>query len=159
MKPAPFVIDNSVLSAFYRQDWMGLLELHPPERAVVVPQVVWGDEFTVVFEPSEPPNYINVQDSPPYPAIEDAKALSDPDLACLALTAKHSGTVVTNDEVMVEAADSLDLSRYWGTQFLVRTFERCGLTQDEFDSGLTGYINDLHLSRTVEQQLFQARKP
>ena len=159
MKPAPFIIDNSVLSAFYRQDWMGLLELHPPERTVLVPKVVWTDEFTEEFEREDRPGYIEMRESPPYPAIEEAKSLSDPDLACLAITSKSGGAVVTNDKVMIETADKLDLSRYWGTEFLIRSFEQCGVTQDEFDSGLSGYIDDIYISKEVEQQLYQAEKP
>lgn len=158
MKPGPFVLDNSVLSALYRQDWLSGLTVHRNDRRIVTPEMVWESEFKTRFDPGEI-EWIEVETSTQFPFLERPTSLSEADLACLGLAEKHDGTVIVNDKKVVRTAEARGTSVYWGTEFVIKTFELCGMSQDEFDSGKEGYAEDVYLSDQARQQLFQARKP
>lgn len=158
MKPGPFVLDNSVLSAFYRQDWLSAISVHPPAREPVVSRLVWEGEFCREHDVDEPWEWLDVREASRYPWWNASKTLSNPDLACLGLAEEFEGTVITNDKQLLRTAESRDTPRYWGTEFLLETLEACGISQTEFDDGKEGYIDDVHLPEEAAAQLLRAEK-
>lgn len=159
MKRAPFVLDNSVLSALYRQDWLTGVKIHHPENRIATPEIVWNTEFSTEHELTRDFDWINVTPTDRVPYTGTSKSLSDPDLACLGLAEKLDGTVVANDSRLIEAARARETSCYWGTAFLIETFEQCGISQTEFDSKKQEYTEDVYLPQRSKEQLFAAEKP
>ncbi len=159
MKQDPFVLDNSVLSAFYRRDWLTAVEVHHPENEITVPDLVWNDEFSEEHELTRAFDWIDIQSTDRVPYTNTSKSLSDPDLACLGLAERLDGTVVANDRRLIEAARARQTSCHWGTAFLLETFEQCGISQAEFDSEKQEYTDDVYLPQRSKEQLFAAKKP
>lgn len=159
MTPDGFVVDNSVLSACYRQEWMGLLEHRAEESELLVPNRIWEDEFLPEHEPAEKPAYIETPSVSQYPYFPDAPtALGEYDLACLGLAAEYDYGVVTNDQAMFTRAEKRSLDPRWGTSFLIQTFLDCGISQHQFEEGKHGYLDDVYLPEKARQQVLNAQK-
>lgn len=157
--PDGFVIDNSVLSACYRQGWMGLLAFRAEASEVLVSEHVWDGEFLAEFDDVTEPVWLAVEEATRYPYFPDAPtALGAADLSCLGLASEHSYAVVTNDRQFYRRADERGIDVYWGTDFLLRTFLDCGISQEQFDEGKHGYVEDVYLPDTARRQVLRAEK-
>lgn len=89
--PDGFVIDNSVLSACYRQGWMGLLAFRAEASEVLVSEHVWDGEFLDEFDDVTEPVWLAVEEATRYPYFPDAPtALGAADLSCLGLASEYS---------------------------------------------------------------------
>jgi rRNA maturation endonuclease Nob1 len=158
MKPDPYILDTSVLSAYYDQSWLAGLEVHTPEKQIMCTQRVWDGEFSSEIADSDTFSWIDIEETTHQLLTEPSKALSDADLSNLALALEYDGTVVSNDKKVIETANTHDIHSYWGTEFLLLTVEECGVSDEEFEAGKQGYIEDVYLSKKAEKQLRKATK-
>lgn len=155
-----FVVDNSVLSACYQRNWLGLLEHKATDVEILVPERVWKDEFLPNVEVEGEPAYIETSAAPQYPYFPDAPtAIGEYDLACLGLAAEYDYGVVTNDQSMIDRAEKRDLDPNWGTDFLIQAFKNCGISQKRFEEGKHDYVDDLYLPEKTRQQVLNVKKP
>lgn len=157
--PDGFVIDNSVLSACYRQDWMKLLEFRAEEYRIVVSKYVWEAEFLEEHGEASEPEWMDVVKASRYPYFPAApRALGVGDLSCLGVASEYDFAAVTNDSQFQKRATEGGIEVYWGTDFLIQTFRDCGITQDQFDEGKQGYVKDVFLPEKVKRLVITSQK-
>lgn len=160
MSDRRLVLDSSVLSSFHAAGWFDALAFWHPERSPMVSEHVWTREFV--------PHH-DVNDRPGWLAIEEADLgrldvqvrgqLGPADWTCVELGERYANaTLVTNDDGMRTVADRRDVDVVWGTAFAMETFRRCGLTPGEFETGVPGYVEDVHLPDDVASELAAAEK-
>lgn len=154
-----FVLDNAVLSSFYSAGWFHSLALYPPANALRVPERIWTDEFLPGRDVDAAPEWLTVQSVTALPRTGVPGALSEGDKACVALAERHASVLVTNDRKLIDAAESRDVETKWGTRFVIETFEKCGISQADFDEGVAAYRDDVYLPDAVARKLMQAEKP
>jgi hypothetical protein len=154
-----FVIDNAVLSSFYSAGWYQSLQIYPPAEELFVPERVWKDEFIRHRDVASKPDWLTVETvtDVAYPKLPGA--VSEHDASCLALAEEQGGSIVTNDQKLIEVADERGVGSKWGTRFAIETFEECGISQTEFDDGVDSYRDDVWLPEHVCEKLSTAEKP
>ena len=161
MKDNPvFVLDNNVLSGARLAGWFDSLGFWEGETALIVPARVWQEEFqSQPHSVEEVPDWLCVREA----EVEklDVRAqgqLSIHDWCCIAIAEKESGRVVTNDRPLYSRFEERGGTSIWGTKFLKRTFEKCGISVLSFDEGVDEYIEDAYLPDRVADALRNAEK-
>jgi hypothetical protein len=46
----------------------------------------------------------------------------------------------------------------WGTHFVIRTFESCGISRTDYEDGVDTYLGDVTLPDAVEDEVRTAEK-
>lgn len=153
------VLDNNVLSAFVTSDWFENLAFWDGKYEVVVSGLVWTEEFRPNHDWTTPPPWLTVRDADLSRVEATAIGqLSRQDWSCLALFHSHDGFLVTNDRRLHETACDRDVDVEWGTKFVQRTYVECGITTQEFESGVEQYITDTYLSTEIADWLRNSEK-
>jgi len=153
------VLDNVVLSSFHAAEWFQSLGIYPPEERLFVSERIWDEEFLPEHDLNTAPDWLTVQSVSETPVTGVPGALSEADRTCLALAQRRSAVLVTNDKTLLDAAESEAIDTKWGTRFVIETFENCGISQQEFDTGVDRYRDDVYLPDVVAEKLAQAEKP
>lgn len=157
--PGGFVIDNSVLSACYRQNWMGLLEFRAEEYQIVASKHIWEEEFLREFSAADEPDWMEIVEASQYPYFPAApRSLGVGDLSCLGLANATDFATVTNDKQFYDRATEREIDVYWGTDFLIQSFLDCGISQEQFDEGKRGYVKDVFLPEKTKRQVLTTEK-
>jgi rRNA-processing protein FCF1 len=156
--PAAVVLDTNVLSSFHTAGWFDGLGTWPPDTEVLATEAVWLEfqEYASI----EQPDWLGVE-AVDLDRIETRTpgALAPADWSCLALVdAREGARLVTNDRGIHTVAQRRDVPFEWGTRFLLRTFQRCGLTRATLDAGQDVYIDDLGLPEEVAAEIRTATK-
>lgn len=66
--------------------------------------------------------------------------------------------IITNDQAMFTRAEKRDLDPRWGTSFLLQAFLECGISQEQFEEGRSGYLKDVYLPKKAQQQVLNVQK-
>ncbi len=158
LRPAAIVLDTNVLSSFHTAGWFDGLGTWPPDTDVLATDRVWTEfqDYVSIEQPDwltiEVVNLDRIETRTP-------GALAPADWSCLALVDGREGArLVTNDQGIHSAAERREVPFEWGTRFLLRTFQRCGLTRSDLDTGQKRYIEDLGLPGDVAAEIRTATK-
>lgn len=161
MSESALVLDTSILSALFESGWFDAPSFYRPDRTVLVSERVWNGEFGPHHDVESEPAWATVRE----PELESVRTqalgqLSLPDWSCIALAEQAEGTptVVTNDRALRGVALRRDLDAEWGTHFVVRTFEACGITVPEFEEGVDTYLADVTLPGEVAAEVRNSEK-
>lgn len=161
MNSRRLVLDTSVLSAFHAAGWFEALAFWHPEYIPTVSESVWYGEFDPHHGVDEPPGWLTVVGADL--TRLDVRAmgqLGETDWTCVELADRYERTrLVTNDRAMKNVAEDRDVESAWGTEFAMETFERCGMTPSEFESGVPSYVDDVRLPDRVADELAATEKP
>lgn len=161
MTSSTLVLDNSILSALFSAGWFDAPSFYRPDQSILVSARVWNSEFLP---------YHDIESEPTWAAVREADLdsvqtqalgqLSKPDWSCIALAEGTDGnpTVVTNDRALHEVATRRDVSAKWGTHFVIRTFESCGISITDYEDGVDTYLRDVTLPGEVEDEVRKAEK-
>lgn len=149
------ILDNVVLSGFYKAGWFETLEFWTPEYDLLVPEPVWENEFRPY---TETPEWLELTEFDTTIETEVPGALSFEDWSCIAAAERHSGILVTRDATLKQTAAGRGISTMWSGRFLIDTYEECGISVDEFEVGIEDYLRDAYLSNSVEETIRNAEK-
>lgn len=159
-KPA-LVLDNSILSALFASGWFDAPSFYRPDRSVLISEQVWSREFSPHHDIKSEPAWATVRET----RLESVQTkalgqLSKPDWSCIALAEQAEGdtVVVTNDRALREVAVHRNLDAEWGTQFVIRTFQACGISVSEFEEGVGTYLADVTLPAEVADEVRDTEK-
>jgi rRNA-processing protein FCF1 len=155
-----FVLDNNVLSGARLAGWFGSLEFWENDAALLVPARVWQQEFQASsHRVEESPEWLHIREAELQELDVSAQGqLSVQDWACIAMAEKESAHVVTNDKPLYSRFEDRGGESIWGTKFLKRTFERCGISVTSFNDGVDEYIEDAYLPDRVAEFLRESEK-
>ncbi|WP_058364836.1 hypothetical protein [Haloparvum sedimenti] len=123
---------------------------------LIVPQRIWESEFEPYHSRSELPFWMMIQ-------VADLNALDvdlpgqigEADWSCIRL-AEHgddNALLVTNDRRLKQTAENRGTSVQWGTRFALDTYQLCGISEQEFDSGVEDYLDDVPLSSNLKDDV------
>ncbi|WP_440988705.1 hypothetical protein [Haloarchaeobius baliensis] len=154
------VLDNNVLSGAYEAGWFDSLSFWTDDALLAVPKRVWSEEFESTHDGVDgAPTWMTVQKAD-LDAL-DVRAqgqLSVQDWCCVALVESTSGRLVTNDGALYARVEARGGTAVWGTKFLKRTFERCGIRVEAFEEGVERYVEDAYLPESVASAIRSAEK-
>lgn len=85
--------------------------------------------------------------------------MSKADWCCIVAAEENRAQLVTNDYALKNRAEERDIPTIWGTAFVIKTYRKCGISIDEFDNGLTAYVDDVTLPDDVAEELRGTEKP
>lgn len=153
-----YVLDTNVLSSFRFAGWFDAFDIWLPENELAAPEAVW-EEFYDRWDQGRP-EWITVESVDLEDVETDVPGAIDPnDWRCVVLVERsEDAQLVSNDKGIHSVADHRDTSVEWGTRFLLRTFQRCGMSKSRLDEGASDYINDLHLPDEVADEIRDAEK-
>lgn len=161
MSNATLVLDNSVLSALFAAGWFEAPSFYSPDQSILIPARVWNDEFSPYHDIEDEPTWATVQAA----GLESVQTqalgqLSKPDWSCIALAEApdERSILVTNDRALREVAIRRDVNAEWGTHFVIRTFESCGISISDYEDGVDTYLTDVTLPEEVEDEVRNAEK-
>lgn len=155
------VLDNSVLSALFAAGWFDAPSFYWPDQSILVSARVWNGEFVPYHDAEGEPAWATVRETDLESVRTQALGqLSKPDWSCIALAeaAEGDSTVVTNDRTLREVATRRDVTAEWGTHFVIRTFESCGISRTDYEDGVDTYLGDVTLPDAVEDEVRNAEK-
>jgi hypothetical protein len=159
---AVFVIDNNVLSAADAAGWFESISFwkHDGDANIVVSKRVWEKEFLGTHDGVlGTPAWLDVRESNlDELTVQSQGQLSVEDWTCVAVAEQEGGRVVTNDQALYSRFEERGGTATWGTKFLKRTFERCGITPESFDDGVERYVDDVFLPDEVVEAFRNAEK-
>jgi hypothetical protein len=158
MNGGVLVLDNVILSGFHTAGWFESLEFWTPEYTIVVPQKIWETEFMPFRDLEEPPSWLDVRPLEDQLRAEAPGVLSDNDWRCIGIAEECSGVLITRDQALKQRAEQRGVSTIWGGRFLIDTFSQCGITIQSFDEGVETYLEDAHLSQSVENEIRETEK-
>jgi hypothetical protein len=154
-----FVVDTSVLSAADAAGWFDGLEHWTGEVRLLTPTAVWRTEFLESHEVERAPAWLAVEGVElDDVAVHAGGQLSLHDWRCIVLAEAADGAIVSNDSALLERFADRGGRPIWGTKFLKRTFERCGISEDAFEAGVETYISDAYLPDSVGAAFRNAEK-
>lgn len=158
VEPSRFILDNNVISSFHAVDWLNGVECWTPGRSLLAPSRVWV-EFQDYWDAKQPEwldiREVDLEDT----EVQAPGVISPTDWACVILTESiEEGCLVTNDIAMHSTAERRGVDYQWGTQFLLSTFYRCGISEEELGEGISSYSSDLGLSTGIVSELEDAEK-
>jgi len=153
------VLDNVVLSGFYTAGWFDCLAFWKPEYKYQVPEIIWIHEFDPHHEYGNAPNWLELVQIEENYEFENPGTLSLKDWCCLILAKQNPGTLITRDRKLKQTAKEKGVSTMWAGRFVLDTFEECGISEEEYNSGIDDYLHDAHIPSDVEESLKQAEKP
>lgn len=155
-----FVLDTNVLSGAQAAGWIDALSSWTKDATLIASERVWTGEFLQ--------NHPEVPESPEWLDVTAANLdelevraqgqLSVQDWSCVAVTEARDGRLVTYDSALYGRIENRGGDAVWGTKFLKRTFERCGISEDAFEAGVETYISDAYLPDSVGSTLRNAEK-
>ncbi|MFC6724094.1 hypothetical protein ACFQE1_06835 [Halobium palmae] len=156
-----FVIDNCIFSSFMVSDWFDSMDFWRPDYDLLATRRVWEEEFLPFHEVEGPPDWLCLHEVDL--SGVDVQALgpvSKKDWSCIALAEDYDGdaAVVTNDHDLKMAVENRGLRAIWGTRFVIDTFERCGISVEDFEEGRPKYIDDATLPEPAIRELRDAEK-
>lgn len=161
MSESALVLDNSILSALQTAGWFDAPSVYAPDRRILISKLVWEHEFVPYHGDMSIPTWASVTES----NLEEVRThavgqLSRPDWSCIALAEQISAdsTVVTNDQTLREVATRREITAEWGTEFVIRTFKRCGITVSDFEGGVEAYLTDVPLPPDVADEVRSTEK-
>lgn len=155
------ILDNCVLSSLHCAGWLSAVRIWEQQYDIYVPQRVWEDEFIPSRTIEAPPEVVDIV-SGDLTAIdsEPIGQLSEPDWSCIVIAEGiNNPQLITNDKTLKETASERGIATLWGTAFVMKTFKRCGISEADFDAGLSDYIEDVTLPDTVTRELADTEKP
>lgn len=161
MGESGLVLDTSVLSALFESGWFDAPAFYRPGQSIYISDRVWTDEFSPYHDVACVPEWATVRRSDleavQTPALGQ---LSIPDWSCLAVAEQANGsqTVVTNDRTLRAVAHRRDIAVEWGTHFVIRTFEACGISVSDFADGVDTYLVDVTLPSDVAEDVRTTEK-
>lgn len=160
MDRAWLVLDNSVLSAFANAGWFNGPQVWRSEYQLVTSRRIWEEEFLPYHTYNEAPEWLSVQEidlNNTYADVPNKLSLHD---WSGVIAAEHSeGSVLTtNDFAMKKTAEKRDIRTLWGTAFAIQTFQKCGISTNEFDKGVDQYISDVTLGQDIITELRNTQK-
>jgi len=150
------VFDADVLIASYNADWFDHLEFWADSYELLTAKAVWEDEFILRRQIKRAPVWlstpeIEVEQQPP-------GQVSRYDWRGLRLAEKEGGILITSDGDLREQAEQRGIEKKWTAGFLMETFERCGIPEEEYRAGLDNLVTDLYLGPSVKNDLSTAEK-
>lgn len=157
---ARLVIDNSVLSAFHTAGWFQSLSFWQQSFELATSRRIWDGEFEPKHALDDIPPWLHIESA----TLETTEAvaagqLSQADWSCIALAeAVDHGQVVTNDQALHAIASDRECDVLWGTKFAIQTYEQCGISESDFESGQSLYIDDVLLPDAVITEIESAEK-
>lgn len=159
---ALFVIDNNVLSSADAAGWFESISFwkHDVGAEIIVSKRVWQKEFVETHERvSATPEWLDVREANlDELTVQSQGQLSVEDWTCVAIAEQDGERLVTNDQALHSRFEERGGSPVWGTKFLKRTFERCGIELDEFQDGVEQYVDDVFLPNEVAEVFRNAEK-
>lgn len=160
MSEPALVLDNSILSALHASGWFDAPAFYAPNRRVLVPSRVWNDEFDPYHDVDRAPEWATIREadleSVRTPALGQ---LSKPDWSCIGVAERNDDSIiVTNDRVLHEVANRRNVTVEWGTRFVIRTYQACGITVSDFEAGVDSYVEDVTLPAEVADEVRNAEK-
>lgn len=160
MSEQVFVLDNSVLSAFTRSGWFKSIEFWSDTHKIVTSERVWETEYVPHHERTEVPRWLSVEEANLNELVtERSVRLGDADYSLIRLTEERpNGVLVTNDKRVLTKAKENNLGTSWGSKFLKKTFEECGISKESYRGNLPKYFKDVPLNSEVRRVLQDAEK-
>lgn len=153
-----YVLDTNVISSFKTAGWLDAIEIWLPKKNVVASEAVWEEfqDYTSI----EQPDWLSIEEAQlERVETQTPGALARADWSCIAVVEEYEDArLVTNDRGIHTVAKRRGIPREWGTRFLLRTFQRCGLSKDELEDGVEAYVDDLRLPEDVEDELRNTTK-
>lgn len=161
MSDGRLVLDTSVLSAFHAAGWFDALAFWYPGRSPTVSRSVWTREFVPHHDVGGQPEWLTVVNADlDRLDIRVRGQLGEADWTCVELGERYDRTtLVTNDDGIRTVAECRNVEVVWGTAFAMETYEGCGLAPSEFETGVPGYVEDVHLPEAVASELAATEKP
>jgi hypothetical protein len=160
MSDDSIVLDANILISFHRCDWFDSLSFWQPDYNLLTPESVWEYEFKPYREIEAPPDWLSVKNVRSRIQVDRPGQLSQHDWRVLILARDHDGVVVTSDKLVKERAqDDFGLRVKWSGSFLLDTFQGCGISTEEFQRGVSEYLADSYLPKTVCDEIQSAEKP
>jgi len=153
------VIDNSALSAFGSAGWFDGLRIWNREYQVVTSRRIWAEEFTV-YHDRECPEWLSIEQvdlSDVRAEVPNALSLHDWS-GVIAAERVEESVLITNDLAMKKTAERRDVKTLWGTAFAIQTYQKCGISVEDFNSGTESYLNNVTLSERVADELRDTEK-
>lgn len=150
------VLDAVVLIGFEAAGWFDSMEFWHPEYDLLVPQLLWQDEFEAA--PVEPPGWLNLCSAQPPAEAREPGALSLFDWRCIGLAEARSGTLITADKNLKQSAEARGVSTLWAGRFALDTFEQCGISGEEFRAGVQVFIDDMRMPPSAATEFQNAEK-
>jgi hypothetical protein len=154
------VLDNSVLSAFANAGWFHGPQVWDAEYQLVTSRRIWESEFLPYHPVENTPEWLSIHEID----LEDAHAEIPNKLSLhdwsgvIAAERPERSVLTTNDFAMKKTAERRDIETLWGTAFAIQTYQKCGISVDEFDIGVDEYISDVTLGPDIATELRNTQK-
>lgn len=159
MSEGELLLDNSVLSALATCGWLEGLSVWTSNYDILTSRRIWHGEFKPHYD-VEHPDWLDIEAADLSLVDTGEKELGAADWSLFALAEMGvNPIVVTNDKAVARMAEQKKgVDSIWGTKLVIRTFEVCGISREEYRQNQQTYIRDVHLKDTVIEALRTASK-